>query len=92
MASKVTDRDPTLADIAGPDSMAAPDSPTNGNRRASKEWDASKVPPSRFQKREGSIYSTPQSRDSHIKGTTRDQAYHDKMKEKVCACRRTGCY
>ena len=49
----------------------------------SKEWDASKVPPSRFQKREGSIYSTPSSRDAHVKGSERDKAYHDKLKEKV---------
>jgi len=35
-------------------------------RRMSKEWDASKVPPSRFQKREGSINATPASRDGHI--------------------------
>jgi len=35
-------------------------------RRMSKEWDASKVPPSRFQKREGSIHATPASRDGHI--------------------------
>ena len=49
----------------------------------SKEWDASKVPPSRFQRREGSIYATPGSRDGHVKGSKRDQAYHDKLKEKV---------
>jgi len=36
------------------------------DRRMSKEWDASKVPPSRFQKREGSIHATPASRDGHI--------------------------
>ena len=36
------------------------------DRRASDEWDASKVPPSRFQKRKGSIYSTPNSRDGHV--------------------------
>ncbi|KAI1089091.1 hypothetical protein F5B19DRAFT_495731 [Rostrohypoxylon terebratum] len=30
------------------------------------EWDASKTPPSRFQKRKGSIYATPSSRDGHI--------------------------
>lgn len=35
-------------------------------RRMSKEWDASKVPPSRFQKREGSIHATPASRDGHV--------------------------
>ncbi|CAK7274085.1 hypothetical protein SEPCBS119000_005989 [Sporothrix epigloea] len=37
-----------------------------GDRRYSDEWDASKVPPSRFQKRKGSIYSTPGSRDGHV--------------------------
>ncbi|EPE10772.1 c6 zinc finger domain containing protein [Ophiostoma piceae UAMH 11346] len=36
------------------------------DRRASDEWDASKVPPSRFQKRKGSIYSTPNSRDGQV--------------------------
>ncbi|OAA68352.1 hypothetical protein SPI_00547 [Niveomyces insectorum RCEF 264] len=36
------------------------------DRRDSDEWDASKVPPSRFQKRKGSIYSTPGSRDGHV--------------------------
>lgn len=45
--------------------------------------DASKVPPSQFQRRKGSIYSTPQSRDGHIAGKDRDKAYHDKVKEKV---------
>lgn len=38
----------------------------NRDRRYSDEWDASKVPPSRFQKRKGSIYSTPGSRDGHV--------------------------
>lgn len=47
--------------------------------------DASKVPPSRFQKREGSIYATPGSRDGHTgKGRDRDQSFHDKLKSKVC--------
>ncbi|KAJ8130570.1 hypothetical protein O1611_g3058 [Lasiodiplodia mahajangana] len=32
--------------------------------RAAK--DASKTPPSRFQKRKGSIYATPSSRDGHV--------------------------
>ncbi|ERT00803.1 uncharacterized protein SPSK_08097 [Sporothrix schenckii 1099-18] len=36
------------------------------DRRHSDEWDASKVPPSRFQKRKGSIYSTQGSRDGHV--------------------------
>jgi hypothetical protein len=49
----------------------------------SKEWDASKVPPSRFQRREGSIHATPNSRDGHVKGAQRDKAYFDKLKEKV---------
>jgi hypothetical protein len=56
----------------------------NPHRRESREWDASKVPPSQFQRRKGSIYSTPQSRDGHVKGSSRDQAYWDKLKEKVC--------
>ncbi|KAI1265894.1 hypothetical protein F5Y18DRAFT_30669 [Xylariaceae sp. FL1019] len=30
------------------------------------EWDASKTLPSRFQKRKGSIFSTPSSRDGHV--------------------------
>ncbi len=45
--------------------------------------DASKVPPSRFQKREGSIYATPGSRDGHTKGKERDEKYFNKLKEKV---------
>ncbi|PTB71029.1 hypothetical protein BBK36DRAFT_1108681 [Trichoderma citrinoviride] len=36
------------------------------DRRLSDEWDAAKVPPSRFQKRKGSIYATPSSRDGHV--------------------------
>lgn len=71
-----------LADLAGSDDMRLSSSPPQKDRRMSKEWDASKVPPSRFQKREGSIYSTPSSRDAHVKGSERDKAYHDKLKEK----------
>jgi len=49
------------------DGAAPPEiSPSMRERRMSKEWDASKVPPSRFQKREGSIHATPASRDGHI--------------------------
>jgi len=51
-------------------------------RRMSKEWDASKVPPSQFQKRKGSIYATPSSRDGHSSSTDRDKAYFEKLKEK----------
>ncbi|KAF6809588.1 hypothetical protein CPLU01_15476 [Colletotrichum plurivorum] len=60
------------------------------DRRASTdEWgascpcllDASKVPPSRFQKRKGSIYATPGSRDGHV---DRNYAtgFHEKHTEK----------
>jgi hypothetical protein len=56
--------------------------PSHTDRRMSKEWDASKVPPSRFQRREGSIHATPASRDAHVKGSSRDKAYFDKLKEK----------
>lgn len=64
------------------------DSPTQGDyptgirdRRMSKEWDAAKVPPSRFQKREGSIYATPSSRDGHV-GKNKQTAFKEKLKEK----------
>ncbi|KAK5141525.1 hypothetical protein LTR04_002567, partial [Oleoguttula sp. CCFEE 6159] len=71
-----------LSALAGGDDMRMGSSPPR-DRRMSKEWDAAKVPPSRFQKREGSIFSTPGGRDGHVKGSSRDQAYHDKLKEKV---------
>ncbi|KAL9122697.1 MAG: hypothetical protein Q9187_000753 [Circinaria calcarea] len=70
-----------LPDLAGSPTGDVP--VMNRDRRMSKEWDASKVPPSRFQRREGSIYATPSSRDAHTgKGKDRDQVYHDKLKEK----------
>ncbi|KAK8249956.1 hypothetical protein IWZ00DRAFT_572704 [Phyllosticta capitalensis] len=87
-----------LDKIAGSDDMQMPprespdnlDSPMHGDggsptrdRRQSKEWDASKVPPSQFQRRKGSIYSTPSSRDAHLdRSEVRDKAYWDKLKEK----------
>lgn len=40
--------------------------------------DASKTPPSRFQKRRGSIYATPPSRDGHV-----DKNYADKYHAKI---------
>ncbi|KAI0012203.1 hypothetical protein F4779DRAFT_106779 [Xylariaceae sp. FL0662B] len=45
-----------------------PARPRTGSRdySATAEWDASKTPPSRFQKRKGSIYATPSSRDGHV--------------------------
>lgn len=42
---------------------------------------ASKTPPSRFQRRKGSIYSTPASRDGHV-DKNYAEAYHDKLVEK----------
>ncbi|KAK0714949.1 hypothetical protein B0H67DRAFT_579571 [Lasiosphaeris hirsuta] len=52
---------PALGDSSSP---VISSSPTD--RRNSAEWDASKVPPSRFQKRKGSIYAVPGSRDGHV--------------------------
>ncbi|KAJ2973814.1 hypothetical protein NQ176_g6395 [Zarea fungicola] len=48
------------------------------DRRMSDEWDAAKVPPSRFQKRKGSIYATPSSRDGHV-----DRNYQEKYHAKI---------
>ena len=39
---------------------------TSCDQAADKNSDAAKVPPSRFQKRKGSIYATPSSRDGHV--------------------------
>ncbi|POR37388.1 Uncharacterized protein TPAR_02385 [Tolypocladium paradoxum] len=74
-----------------PAPIAMTESPATGgakkDRRLSDEWgsaeylvppDASKVPPSRFQKRKGSIYATPNSRDGHI-----DRNYADKYHAKI---------
>ncbi|KAK7398047.1 hypothetical protein QQX98_012584 [Neonectria punicea] len=51
---------------------------TKQDRRMSDEWDAAKVPPSRFQKRKGSIYATPSSRDGHV-----DKNYQEKYHAKI---------
>ncbi|KAL7933586.1 hypothetical protein V8C35DRAFT_304826 [Trichoderma chlorosporum] len=51
---------------------------SNKDRRLSDEWDAAKVPPSRFQKRKGSIYATPGSRDGHV-----DKNYAEKYHAKI---------
>ncbi|KAF2395666.1 hypothetical protein EJ06DRAFT_525283 [Trichodelitschia bisporula] len=79
-----------LSKVSGSEDMGQvdttePSSPPVGNKagRASKEWDASKVPPSQFQKRKGSIFATPSSRDGHVKGSERDKAFHEKVKEKA---------
>ncbi|KAH6635229.1 hypothetical protein B0J18DRAFT_462348 [Chaetomium sp. MPI-SDFR-AT-0129] len=72
-------------DSIGP---ASPRSPTNlvasqvhKDRRDSDEWDASKVPPSRFQKRKGSIYAVPPSRDGRIDSNYQSK-YFEKLHEK----------
>lgn len=62
-----------------PSSQGSP--PAADHRRMSAEWDASKVPPSRFQRRKGSIYSTPASRDGHIDKNYAEK-YHEKLAEK----------
>jgi hypothetical protein len=67
--------------VAEESSIMMNESPIAGvkqDRRMSDEWDASKVPPSRFQKRKGSIYATPSSRDGHI-----DRNYNEKYHAKV---------
>ncbi|KAI8632429.1 hypothetical protein F5Y19DRAFT_472459 [Xylariaceae sp. FL1651] len=50
------------------DSDSPPARERTGSRdyTATAEWDASKTLPSRFQKRKGSIYATPSSRDGHV--------------------------
>lgn len=50
------------------------------NRTTNKMPDAAKVPPSRFQKRKGSIYATPSSRDGHIEKNYAEK-YHAKIAE-----------
>lgn len=56
------------------------DSSPTSDRRGSAEWDASKVPPSRFQKRKGSIYAVPGSRDGHV-DSNYSAKFHEKHKE-----------
>jgi len=43
--------------------------------------DASKVPPSRFQKRKGSVYAVPASRDGHVDNNYAHK-FHEKLAEK----------
>ncbi|KPM40089.1 hypothetical protein AK830_g6461 [Neonectria ditissima] len=68
--------------IADPNPITMNESPvvetTKQDRRMSDEWDAAKVPPSRFQKRKGSIYATPSSRDGHV-----DKNYQEKYHAKI---------
>ncbi|PQE13754.1 C6 zinc finger domain containing protein [Rutstroemia sp. NJR-2017a BVV2] len=54
-----------------------------GRNPANTPPDASKTPPSRFQKRKGSIYATPSSRDGHVdKHIDRDAVFHATHAEK----------
>jgi hypothetical protein len=77
---KIGDNEEAIEDGVGKEGLSPP---AEGKaRRMSKEWDASKVPPSQFQKRKGSIYATPSSRDSHAETGDRDKAYFEKLKEK----------
>ncbi|KAL2157463.1 hypothetical protein VTH06DRAFT_6014 [Thermothelomyces fergusii] len=64
------------AALTSPTSLSVPTE--KRDRRLSDEWDASKVPPSRFQKRKGSIYAVPRSRDGKI-----DSNYPAKYFEKL---------
>ncbi|KAK4245469.1 hypothetical protein C7999DRAFT_34159 [Corynascus novoguineensis] len=72
-----------LAREAAPTSPTSPPAqPGNKDRRYSDEWDASKVPPSRFQKRRGSIYAVPSSRDGKIDSNYQTK-YFKKLAEMV---------
>jgi len=64
-------------------SLEAVPATSQDRRQSTDEWDASKTPPSRFQKRKGSIYATPSSRDGHVdRNYGRDAAFHEKHLEK----------
>ncbi|KAF9870860.1 hypothetical protein CkaCkLH20_11759 [Colletotrichum karsti] len=68
------------APLNGEVAPALSSSPTD-RRASTDEWDASKVPPSRFQKRKGSIYATPGSRDGHV-DRNYASGFHEKHTEK----------
>ncbi|KAK3503119.1 hypothetical protein B0T13DRAFT_191911 [Neurospora crassa] len=70
---------PTFTNFSPVSADSSPISPTD--RRMSAEWDASKVPPSRFQKRKGSIYAVPKTRDGHVDNNY-PTAFHQKHMEK----------
>ncbi|KAF2032723.1 hypothetical protein EK21DRAFT_109788 [Setomelanomma holmii] len=78
MATTLTTTSPT----SNTGSRRASASSTSGQRRMSDTWDASKVPPSQFQKKPGSILSTPNSKDGSVDRGNRDKAYFEKLKEK----------
>ncbi|KAK4176987.1 hypothetical protein QBC36DRAFT_237611 [Triangularia setosa] len=77
--STISNTSPTTASAELPISPS-PTSPGR-DRRDSDEWDASKVPPSRFQKRKGSIYAVPNSRDGHV-DSNYAQKFHQLHAEK----------
>ncbi|KAK3488201.1 uncharacterized protein B0T23DRAFT_224443 [Neurospora hispaniola] len=70
---------PTFTNFSPVSADSSPTSPAD--RRMSAEWDASKVPPSRFQKRKGSIYAVPKTRDGHVDNNYAT-AFHQKHMEK----------
>ncbi|MCJ1347996.1 hypothetical protein MMC31_006226 [Peltigera leucophlebia] len=70
--------DNSLFSPSSTESKARTSSGPPRDRRQSKEWDAAKVPPSKFQKPEGSIYATPGSRGQL--GKDRDKGFHEKLK------------
>ena len=75
-----THQQPITSPVSSPTTSNAEEtarSSSPSDRRNSVEWDASKVPPSRFQKRKGSIYAVPSSRDGHV-----DSNYNTKFHEK----------
>jgi hypothetical protein len=84
MSTTNTSSSPTTTSSSASDSRRASHFCTSGERRTSETWDASKVPPSQFQRPAGSIYSTPNSKDGNVERGDRDKAYFEKLKEKVC--------
>ncbi|KAK0388724.1 hypothetical protein NLU13_4967 [Sarocladium strictum] len=75
---QTTQQQPSSPETAPIIMNESPVADNKGHRRMSDEWDAAKTPPSRFQKRKGSIYATPSSRDGHI-----DRNYADKYHAKI---------
>lgn len=67
--------------VIRPRAMSGSDG-ANVDRKMSREWDASKVPPSKFQRPEGSIFATPASRDGHI-ARNKLKVAMQKVKEKA---------
>ncbi|KAL2120815.1 hypothetical protein VTJ04DRAFT_4842 [Mycothermus thermophilus] len=73
------------------EATAAPISPSLSKSplQESDEWDASKVPPSRFQKRKGSIYAVPSSRDGRIDSNYATK-FHEKLEEMALRGKKRG--